>query len=164
MKNYLCITVLLCSSILYSETTSINCEYVPLDKSKTNIRLVFNLNEEKAEIYYSYLSEKKEIVNLMTTAQFETTPNMINFKHPGINQEYEPRGLLYKTPIVGDSIKNILIPKNKQNLNLKKSNERNPHVIFVNRKDLTFSIKIGSKEPKQGACKVSAVNEKENII
>ena len=150
------------TSTAYSETTTLNCKHVPSDKTQKEITISFNLKEENAEVYYSYL-DQEESINIAVVAKYETTPNTISFIHDGLKQEYTARGLLYKTPIIGKPIQNFIIPKRTQEEAMKQYNQENPYIITINRQDLSFVFKEGKNETKSGKCEI-VKNVKKNKI
>ena len=151
------------TSIVYSETTTLNCKHVPTDKTQKEITISFNLKEENAEVYYSYLDQEEESINIALVAKYETTPNTISFIHDGLKQEYTPRGLIYKTPIIGKPIQNLIIPKRTQEEKKKQYNQENPNIITINRQDLSFVFKEGKNVTKSGKCEIIE-NVKKNKI
>ena len=163
MKNIYFLIFIFLTSMVYSETTTLNCKHVSLDKTQKEIRIVFSPKEENAEVYYSHLDEKEETDVIAVVAKYETTPNTISFIHDGLAQEYNPSGLLYRTPIIGKPLQNFLIPKRKQEEIKKQYNQENPNIITINREDLLFSIKEGKNETKSGKCEI-VENIKENKI
>ena len=163
MKNIYFLISIFLTSMVYSETTTLNCKHVSLDKTEKEIRIVFSTKEENAEVYYSYLDEKEETDFIAVVAKYETTPNTISFKHDGLEQEYKPRGAVYRTPIIGKPLQNFLIPKRRQEEIKKQYNQENPNIITINRQDLSFDFKEGKNETKSGKCEIIE-NVKKNKI
>lgn len=149
--------------MMYSETTTLNCKYVPTDKTQKEITISFNLKEENAEVYYSYLDQKEESINIVLVAKYETTPNTISFIHDGLEQEYTASGLAYKTPIIGKLLQDLIISEKRLEEARKEYNRENPNIITINRQDLSFVSKEGKKETKSGKCEI-VENVKKNKI
>ena len=163
MKNLFFLISFFLTSMVYSKTTTLYCKYVPTDEAQKEITISFNLKEENAEVYYSYLDQEEESANIVMVAKHETTPNTISFIHDGLETEYNPRGLAYKTPIIGKPLQYLLVSKKRIQEALKRYNQENPNIITINRQDLSFVFKEGKNETKSGKCEI-VENVKKNKI